>query len=523
MAEITMEEWKPKASLLMITIAVMLATFVEVLNSSIANVALKTIAGSFSISDDESLWIVTMFLIASSILLPATDWCCNTFGRKKFLLFCVALFGISSMICGLSPSFEVMLFGRICQGLGGGCLLPLSQAILLESYPKHRQSEAMAIFSTGVTIAPIIGPILGGWLTTDFAWNYVFFVSVPFCIASFIMISKFIEDPPYMQTAKKLKFDYLGFLLLIIWISTFQIMVDNGQKNGWFDSSYICRLGIVSLISFIALIWWELKNKEPLFDLRIFRNWNFTFGTTIITMIFAISFGSIAMLPQLLQRMMGYTSFLSGIAAAPMGLGTMLGTLFTALTSKLDMRIQLFNGLIIFALGCYMFSVLNLNIAMGNIVLPNIILGIGMTSVIIPATTIIYSYVKNDEMTNASALQNLVKNVGCAIGTSSVGVLVSRYSQVYQSYLIDKLTSLNSVFSERVATMSAVFVQQGQDFITAQHAAMGNIYHQLIGQTTMCAYMMSYKVYAFAILFILPLVFILKKCNANKDTNNATH
>ena len=175
MTESVMEEWRPKASLLMITIAVMLATFVEVLNSSIANVALKTIAGSFSISDDESLWIVTMFLIASSILLPATDWCCSVFGRKRFLLFCVALFGISAMVCGFAPNFEIMLLGRICQGLGGGCLLPLSQAILLESYPKNRQGEAMAIFSTGVTIAPIIGPILGGWLTTDFSWNYVFF------------------------------------------------------------------------------------------------------------------------------------------------------------------------------------------------------------------------------------------------------------------------------------------------------------------------------------------------------------
>ena len=511
------QEWKPKASLLMITIAVMLATFVEVLNSSIANVALRTIAGSFSISDDESLWIVTMFLIASSILLPATDWCCNVFGRKKFLLFCVALFGVSAMVCGFAPNFEIMLFGRICQGLGGGCLLPLSQAILLESYPKHRQGEAMAIFSTGVTIAPIIGPILGGWLTTDFAWNYVFFVSVPFCIASFVMILKFIEDPPYMKAAGWLKFDYIGFLLLIIWISTFQIMADNGQKNGWFDSPYICKLGIVSLISFIALIWWELKNKEPLFDLRIFKNWNFTFGTTIITMVFAISFGSIAMLPQLLQRMLGYTSFLSGIAAAPMGLGTLLGTALTAMTSKLDMRIQLLNGLIIFSIGCYMFSDLNLSIAMGNIVLPNVVLGIGMTSVIIPATTIIYSYVKNSEMTNASALQNLVKNVGCAIGTSSVGVLVSRYSQIYQTNLVNRLNELNSVFSERLTAMTANFIGLGNDFFSAQKMALANINGQLLQQSTLSAYMMSYKVYAFATIVVIPLVFILKKCGQNNN------
>jgi DHA2 family multidrug resistance protein len=421
------------------------------------------------------------------------------------------------MVCGLAPSFEIMILGRICQGLGGGCLLPLSQAILLESYPKERQSEAMGIFSIGVTIAPIIGPILGGWLTTDFAWNYVFFVSLPFCIASFVMISKFIEDPPYMKPNTSLKFDIAGFILLIIWISSFQIMVDNGQKNGWFDSPYICKLGITSLISFISLIWWELTNKEPLFDLRIFKNWNFTFGTIIITMVFGIAYGSIALLPQMLQGMMGYTSFLSGIAAAPMGVGTLMGAGFCSLTSKLDMRHQLFMGLVIFTVGCLMFSTLNLDIAMGNVILPNIVLGLGMTSVIIPVTTIIFSYVKNYEMTNASALQNLVKNVGCAVGTSSVGVLVSRYSQIYQSYLVDRLTMLNSTFAQRVTEMTSTFMSMGSDFVTAQHMAMGNIYKQLMMHSTISAYMNSYRIYALATMIVIPLVFILRKCNQEKS------
>ena len=516
MAEIIAQEWKPKASLLMITIAVMLATFVEVLNSSIANVALKTIAGSFSISDDESLWIVTMFLIASSILLPATDWCCSVFGRKKFFLFCIALFGISAMVCGLAPNFEIMIFGRVCQGLGGGCLLPLSQAILLESYPKNRQGDAMSIFSLGVTIAPILGPILGGWLTTDFAWNYVFFVSVPFCIASFIMVYKFIEDPPYMKINKSLKFDHIGFFLLVVWIASFQIMVDNGQKNGWFDSSYICKLGITSFISFILLIWRELTCKTPLLDLKIFKNWNYTFGVIVITMVFAISFGSIALLPQMLQGMLGYTSFLSGIAAAPMGIGTLMGAGLCSLTSKWDIRAQLLMGLIIFIVGCLMFSTLNLNIAMGNIILPNIVIGLGMTTVIIPATMIIFSYVKNNEMTNASALQNLVKNVGCAVGTSSVGVLVARYSQVYQSYLVDRLNFSNTTFSERVADMTATFMSLGHEFFEAQQMALINLYKQLMLQSTISAYMNAYRVYALAVLIVIPLVFVLRKCNHNK-------
>ena len=234
-------------------------------------------------------------------------------------------------------------------------------------------------------------------------------------------------------------------------------------------------------------------------------------------MVFGIAYGSIALLPQMLQGMMGYTSFLSGIAAAPMGVGTLMGAGFCSLTSKLDMRHQLFMGLVIFTVGCLMFSTLNLDIAMGNVILPNIVLGLGMTSVIIPVTTIIFSYVKNYEMTNASALQNLVKNVGCAVGTSSVGVLVSRYSQIYQSYLVDRLTMLNSTFAQRVSEMTSTFMSMGSDFVTAQHMAMGNIYKQLMMHSTISAYMNSYRVYALATMIVIPLVFILRKCNQEKS------
>ena len=345
-----------------------------------------------------------------------------------------------------------MIAGRIFQGLGGGCLIPLSQAILLESYPKHEQAKAMAIFSSGITIAPIIGPIVGGWLTTNLSWNYVFFISVPFCIAAFIMVSMFIEDPPYITNAKANKFDTIGMLFLILWIATFQVMVDNGQKNGWFDSPYIMKLGITSLISFIALVWWELKCKNPLLDLKIFKNWNFIFGTIILTILFAVAYGTIAILPQFLQNLMGYDSFLSGLAAGPMGVGSVMAVIFTSATLKiLGLRTQTVIGLIIFSIGCLLFSGLNLSIAFSNVTIPNFIVGFGLTAVIIPCTTLLFSNVNKQEMTNAASVQNLIKNVGCAVGTSSVGFLVSSYSQIYQSYLVDKLTALHaSSVSENV-------------------------------------------------------------------------
>ena len=511
-AEKMTQEWKPKASLTLITIAVMLATFVEVLNTSIANVALKYMAGSFSISNDESLWIVTIFLIACSILLPATDWCSNVFGRKRFFLFCIALFGISATICGLAPNFEIMILGRILQGLGGGCLLPLSQAILLESYPKHEQAKAMAIFSSGITIAPILGPIIGGWLTNNLSWNYVFFISVPFCIAAFVMVLMFIEDPPYIQARKAPAFDYLGMLFLIVWIACFQVMVDNGQKNGWFDSPYIMKLGITSLIAFICLVWWELRCRHPLLDLKIFKNWNFTFGTIILTMLFGVAYGTIAILPQFLQNMLGYDSLLSGLAAGPMGVGCVASLIFTTATLKiLGLRTQTVIGLVCFSIGCIIFSGLNLNIAFNNVLIPNIILGFGMTGVIIPCTTLLFSMVNKEEMTNAASIQNLVKNVGCAVGTSSVGFLVSSYSQTYQTYLVDKMTALHAPFAGAVASISAKFTQMGIDPHTATGMAQGKLYGQLVQQSTLCAFMNAYRTYAILILILIPLVFVLKQ------------
>lgn len=510
--------WKPKASLALITIAVMLATFVEVLNTSIANVALKYMAGSFSVSNDESLWIVTIFLIACSILLPATDWCSTVFGRKNFFLFCIALFGISATVCGFAPNFEVMIIGRIFQGLGGGCLIPLSQAILLESYPKEEQPKAMSIFSSGIVIAPIIGPIVGGWLTTNLSWNFVFFISVPFCIAAFTMVAMFIEDPPYLKSNSAQKFDFLGMILLIIWIACFQVMVDNGQKNGWFDSPYIAKLGITSLIAFISLVWWELKAKNPLLDLKIFKNWNFTFGTIILTILFAVAYGTIAILPQFLQNLLGYDSFLSGLAAGPMGVGSVFAVIFTTASLKtLGLRTQTVIGLIAFSIGCLMFSGLNLNIAFNNVMFPNIVVGFGLTTVIIPCTTLLFSRVAKQDMTNAASIQNLIKNVGCAVGTSSVGFLVSSFSQIYQSYLVDRMTMLSAPFANAVASMSTKFTSMGIDTMTATGMAQGKLYGQLIQQSTLCAFINAYRIYAVLILILIPLVFMLKKFNPEEE------
>ena len=294
-------------------------------------------------------------------------------------------------------------------------------------------------------------------------------------------------------------------------------MVDNGQKNGWFDSPYIMKLGITSLIAFIALVWWELKTKNPLLDLKIFKNWNFTFGTIILTMLFGVAYGTIAILPQFLQNMLGYDSLLSGLAAGPMGVGCIAAVFFTTITLKtLGLRTQTIIGLVTFSIGCLVFSGLNLSIAFNNVLIPNIILGFGMTCVIIPCTTLLYSRVDKQEMTNAASIQNLVKNVGCAVGTSSVGFLVSSYSQIYQTYLVDRMTVLNTSFSNAVSSLASQFVKIGYDIGTATGMAEGKLYGMLVQQATLCSFMNAYKIYALLILILIPLVFLLKRFNPEK-------
>lgn len=505
------EQWKPKANKWLITLSIMIATFVDTLNSSIANVSLKYIAGSFSISDDESLWIITLFLIACSILLPATNWCSKVFGRKRFFLFCIALFSSASFLCGIAPNFEIMLLGRILQGLGGGCLLPISQAILFETFPKEEHGKAMSIFGVGILLAPVVGPIIGGWLTTNLCWNWVFFISVPISVLSFFMVAMFIEDPPYMKAQGMQTFDFFGFFVLVIWISTFQVMVDNGQKNGWFDSAYICKLGLVSLIAFIILILWELRTKDALFNLRVFKDINFRIGQTIIMIGMGVVFATVAILPRFLQGMMGYDAFLSGLAAVPMGVGSIIGIILTGLLSnKVDLKIQILAGVIVTFIGCIIFAGFNLSIAITSVLIPNTLLGLGSSLIVLPATTITFETISNEKMTNATSIQNLTKNVGSAIGTSSVGVFVSTYSQIHQSYLVDKLTVLNNNFADRFADYTSTFIVMGIDIDSAQSAANTMIYKLLQQQVALCAYMSTYKAYALIALAIILLLIILK-------------
>jgi len=334
------QEWKSSHHPLLTTLAVMLATFIFVLDSTIANVALPHMAGSFSASQEEAIWILTSYLIASGIILPSVAWFSGMFGRKNFFIACILIFTFASMLCGCSTSLEMMLVARIIQGIGGGAMLPVSQAIIMESFPAEKRGVGMSIFALGVVTAPVIGPLLGGWITDNYSWHWIFFINLPFGLLAAMFSNMFIEDPPYARKKEGQKIDFLGFGLLILWLVSLQIVLDKGQNADWFNAGWICILSAISFISMVGFIISQLKNKKSIIDLSVFKDKNFAVGTILLMGLNAALYSSIAIMPLFLQMLLRYTAYLSGLATMPRGVGSLIAVAITAiLASKIDERI----------------------------------------------------------------------------------------------------------------------------------------------------------------------------------------
>ena len=367
-------EWVPSVNPWLITLAVMLPTFLEVLDTTIVAVALPNIAGSMGSTNNEATWVLTSYLVANAVVLPASGWLAMRFGRKRFLLFCIALFTLATFLCGLAWSMPVLILARILQGAGGGALMPLSQAILLESFPREKQGMAMAMFGLGVVGAPIIGPILGGWLTDNYSWRWAFNFKIPFAILAIYLIAKYIEDPPYIRNARPGTIDGIGFGLLTVWLATLQIVLDKGQQQDWFASAWIVWFSIVSVAALAALIVRELRTPEPLVDLRVFRDRNFWDGTVTTTVVMAAMYSVLTMLPLFLQTLLGYKSQSAGLAIAPLGIGAMIAMpIVGILMSYVDGRWLMSLGIALLTIAMFRFGNLTLDISMASIGWPGII------------------------------------------------------------------------------------------------------------------------------------------------------
>ena len=392
----------------LIAAAVMLATFMEVLDTSIAAVALPYIAGSLSASNDEATWVLTSYLVSNAIVLPMSNWFSLRFGRKRFLMSCVAIFTVASFLCGAAPSLAFILLARVIQGAGGGALQPISQAILLESFPPAKRGAAMAVFALGVVVAPVLGPTLGGWLTDTYSWRYAFYINIPIGVAALVMINTFIHDPDYIKNAKVPKFDNLGLGTLIVWTGCLQVVLDKGQEDDWFGAVWIRWAVLALIVAFIWFVYHCWTGKDTLVNLKVFKDRNFLVGSALIFLFGVAIYSTTTVLPLFYQELLGYTAFTAGIAVAPRGLGAICGMpVIGFLSNKVDPRYLLTFGFGLFGITTLYFGNVTLDISPTTLLIPILLTGFALSFVFVPISTAAYGTLRQEQIGNASGCSSV--------------------------------------------------------------------------------------------------------------------
>ncbi len=502
----------------LITIPLVTAAFLFALNETIANVALPYIAGTISISRNESTWIVTSYLVASSVVIPTIGYFCRVFGRKNYFIFSIALFTIASLMCGLSRSMGMVILSRFLQGVGGGAILPLVQAIMMEIFPQKDWGKAMSLYGFAFVIAPILGPVIGGWLTENWSWPWIFFINVPFGAACVWSISKLVSDPPYAQKQQGAKMDFFGFSMLAIWILLLQIVLDKGNDAGWFGATWVCWLTGISTTAGILFFYSQFKNKkDPLLNLRLLKDLNFLFGTLIQMVLLFVLIASAMLLPSMLQSLMGYTAFLGGVSMLPRGLGSLCGlAILLVFNNKVPEKISCLIGLILIGLGGFLFGLLNLQISLSSVFIPNFFYGVGMVMSMTPVINLSCATLKKEDLTMGSSLQNLMKNLGASFGTSLATTCISRFSQVHQNMMVGYLNDLNPVFAERVQGATINLFKYVGDWATANYMAQKQMFFSLMEQSTLWAFIDTFRIFALASFVIIPLLLLMKEDMKNK-------
>jgi DHA2 family multidrug resistance protein len=512
-------EQKPAVNPWFIAFAVMLATFMEVLDTSVANVALNHIAGNLSASTDEATWVLTSYLVSNAIVLPATGWLGRFFGRKRFLITCIVIFTLSSALCGLASSLGMLIVARIVQGAGGGALQPIAQAVLLESFPRERRGSAMSVYAIGVVVAPILGPTIGGWLTDSYSWRWVFYINIPIGILAVILCSILLEDPAYLKNGRPGRIDFVGFGLLALWIGCLQIMLDKGQDADWLYSNLIRLLVCGAVIGFCAFVFWELRVDHPIVNLRVLKNRNLAIGSLLLFLVGAILYGTTAVLPLFLQNLVSYTSFNAGLVMSPRGFGAILGSIISGrilANPKIDGRAWIGGGFAILALSMYMFGNLTTEIAPANIIWPIVISGFSVTCIFVPMTTYSMATISRENTGEATGLTNLLRNLGGSVGISAITTMVARSTQTHQALLVGGLSQYNPIFNEHIAKeQTALAPQIGS--VAAHDQAYALTYQTLLQQAALGSYLDQFRLLVIVCLLCCPLVFLFKKPTRRSD------
>jgi DHA2 family multidrug resistance protein len=502
--------WAPKSNPWAIAAAVMTSTFMVVLDSSVANVALPHIAGNLSASTDEATWVLTSYLVSNAIMLPATNWITRRMGRKRLLMFSILLFTAASMLCGAAVSMPMLILARIVQGVGGGGMQPLAQSILLESFPRGQHGKAMAVYGTGIVVAPVIGPTLGGWITDSYSWRWIFYINLPVGILALFLAATFIEDPPYIRAKVRESIDAFGFAFMALWLGSLQLVLDKGQEADWFGAMWIRFTAAVSIAAFIAFIAREVRCREPIVQLRILLNRNFATGTLITGLYGFVLYSSTALLPLFLQTLLGYSALDSGLSVSPRGIGSMLSMLMAgALANRIDPRHLLAFGFIVLGISTFMLGHVNLEISMLTVAVPNFFNGFAGGFIFVPLTTMAMSRLRKQEIGNAAGIYNLVRNIGGSIGIATTTTLLARRSQVHQNFLAAGV-SASDTSSSIVRGLQASLYNSGTSFNDAHQRALGAIYGLLQQQASLLAYVDNFRILGYLSLACIPFVFLFR-------------
>src|SRR3954468_5680384 len=497
-----------------IALAVTLATFMEVLDTSIANVALPHIAGSLSAGQDESTWVLTSYLVSNAIVLPLSGWLSSIIGRKNFYMGCVALFTISSFMCGLAPNLAVLIICRILQGAGGGGLQPSEQAILADTFPPAKRGMAFAVYGMAVVTAPAIGPTLGGWITDNFSWRWIFFINIPVGILSILLTSRLIQDPPYLKRRKlaETHIDYIGLGFVALGLGTLQVVLDKGQREDWFESHFIVILSLIAALSLIFVVYWEWKQKDPIIDLHLFRDRTFGISNLLMFMLGFALLGSTLLLPLFSQTLLGYTAQQAGLALMPGGFAIiLLLPLVGFLLSRYTPRWLLLFGLAVLAFSLFHMTNFDLNIDFRTLAGARVLQAVGMAFLFVPINTAAYAFLPRDKNNAASGLMNLARNIGGSVGISVVTTMLVRRTQLHLTNLSSNLIAGNPYLQSRIKALGQMLQMHGGGPRGSSPAPYALIQGVVGRQATMLAYIDCFWFLAFAILAMVPMVFLIKK------------
>lgn len=516
-------DWVPKFNPWLIAVVVSLAAFMEVLDTSIANVALPHIAGNLGASSDESTWVLTSYLVSNAIVLPITGWLVSIMGRRRFFLICIAIFTVSSLLCGVAPNLAFLLIARVIQGAGGGGLQPMAQAILADTFPPHKRGLAFSVYGMTAIVAPAIGPTLGGWITDNYTWRWIFFMNLPVGILAIFLVLTFVEDPPFLSrtTLKESRIDYFGFGLLAVGVAFLQIVLDKGQEDDWLGSHFIVTLLTISVICLVALVIWELRVKAPILDVRLFKNVNFATASVMMLMVGAVSFSTTVLMPQFLQNLMGYTAESAGMVLSAAAIILLIELpIVGRLTGHVQARYLMAFGWALLTIAMfYSTRRIDLEMSFASATWLRIVQYIPMGFIFIPATMAAYIGVPQEKSNAVAGLINFVRNIGSSVGTSAVTTILARRAQFHQAVLASDTGIASRVFQNSTSSFTGSLHEAlGPQ---ARAGAFGHLYGVMLGQASALSYLDTFWVLGVATGIMFLLSFLLRKNHPRRPAPEA--